>query len=204
MENNRNRLLYRYWAPVYDRWFERIFVGARLELWEMAGVIPKERVLLAGIGTGQDLAFLHLEAAITGIDLSGEMLQIAAEKSGGRSVSLLEMNVEQLDFSDDSFDVVVLNLVLSVVENPGQAMAESVRVLKTGGRMLVFDKFLSPGEAPGWIRNGLNRLTSFFRTDINRSLEGMIAGLQIQIIHRKPSLFKGKYRIVQMCKTRGD
>ncbi|WP_188433107.1 hypothetical protein [Kroppenstedtia guangzhouensis] len=55
MENHRNRLIYRYWAPVYDRWFERIFVGARLELWEMAGVMPKGKGSVGGNRYGAGL-----------------------------------------------------------------------------------------------------------------------------------------------------
>ncbi|WP_243523357.1 methyltransferase domain-containing protein [Bacillus pseudomycoides] len=38
------------------------------------------------------------------------------------------MNAEQLQFPDESFDVVSLNLILSVVKKPKQALAEAIRV----------------------------------------------------------------------------
>ncbi|WP_459502420.1 methyltransferase domain-containing protein [Bacillus sp. C1] len=39
-------------------------------------------------------------------------------------------NATQLQFSDESFDVVSLNFILRVIEHPKQALSEPIRVTK--------------------------------------------------------------------------
>jgi len=42
-----------------------------------------------------------------------------------------------------------------VVPNPERCLAEAARALKPGGRILIFDKFLHPGER-AWLRRSLS------------------------------------------------
>ncbi|MFX3629509.1 MAG: class I SAM-dependent methyltransferase [Ectobacillus sp.] len=67
--------------------------------------------------------YLH----ITGIDLSKEMLVQAKKRAQHRDVALLQMNAEELQFPDGVYDVVILNLILSVVERPAAALSEALR-----------------------------------------------------------------------------
>ena len=60
---------------------------------------------------------------------------LEAEKEDGR-----------LDFPDASFDLVVNNMVFEHVEDLDAVLAEIQRVLKPGGRILLFDKFLRRGQ----------------------------------------------------------
>jgi len=155
---------------------------------------PGQKVLLVGIGTGQDLIYIPGEVSITGVDISEEMLARAGKRK--RGAELILMNAEELSFNDCLFDVVVLNLVLSVVGNPGLAMAEALRVLREDGRILVFDKFLPEGKDVSLIRKMLNIITSFIGTDINRRFFDAVRGLPLDIIYDGPVAFSGNYRTI--------
>ena len=200
MRNQSNLTKYRILAPIYDRLMGRSIVrSARQRALTMLEIDPADRVLLVGVGTGEDLAFLPTSTSLVGIDLSAEMLEVARAKFP--SAELRVMNAENLEYSDCSFDKVVLNLVLSVVENPRQALAEALRVLKPEGRVVVFDKFLSAGESPSLARRILNVLTSWLGTDINRRFDDLSRGLPFEKVSEEPSIFRGSYRILLLGKT---
>lgn len=124
------------------------------------------------------------------------MLNKAKTKIKKNQVTLLQMNAEQLQFPDESFDVVSLNLILSVVEHPKQALAEALRVTKQTGFLLVFDKF-SPEEMSSSIsRSIINSITSFLGTDINRKFSDICIDLPMKSVYEEPSIFKGNYKII--------
>lgn len=52
-------------------------------------------------------------------------------------------SAHDLPFADNHFDCVVLCLVLCTIPSPGRALEEARRVLKPGGRLLVFEHVLS-------------------------------------------------------------
>lgn len=200
MNNRSNLTKYRILAPFYDRLMgRRAFRAARRRALSSLAIAPGDRVLLVGVGTGEDLPFLPPSARASGIDLSEEMLEVARAKAPG--VELRLMNAERLAYPDASFDKVVLNLVLSVVEHPEQALAEALRVLAPAGRIVVFDKFLPAGMAPSLGRRVLNVLTSSLGTDINRCFDEISRGLPCERLSEEPSIFGGSYRILLLGKT---
>jgi phosphatidylethanolamine/phosphatidyl-N-methylethanolamine N-methyltransferase len=58
------------------------------------------------------------------------------------------MNAEHLDFPDDSFDVVLLSYVLSVVGDPTRALAEAARVLAPHGSIWILGKVYETPPGP--------------------------------------------------------
>ena len=206
-QNRWNQFIYARWAPVYDVMIGLPpFVRARRRAFDVLDLRAGERLLIAGIGTGPDFPFLPEGVRVTGVDLSVPMLARARRKLpiAGREIVLQRGNAEALPFDDGSFDAASLFLILSVAGDPISVLRETVRVLRPGGRVVIFDKFLGKDAAPSVGRRMLNALiTRPFGTDINRALEPMLARLPVTVTGDEASLWRGAYRIVELTKLGG-
>jgi phosphatidylethanolamine/phosphatidyl-N-methylethanolamine N-methyltransferase len=100
---------------------------------------PTGKLLEIGIGDGGHLP-LYKKHEITGIDISGAMLQ-RAERHKSNLIQLVEMNGENLNFGDRTFDYIVLSHVVAVTENPGEMLNEAFRVLKPNGKLFILNHF---------------------------------------------------------------
>jgi ubiquinone/menaquinone biosynthesis C-methylase UbiE len=201
--NGWNRFVYRAWAPVYDRALERFFRPGREAAARMVAVRPSERVLIVGIGTGQDLPLLPGGVDVVGVDLSSAMLARARRRADalGLTVDLELADASQLDVPTAWFDVAILNLVLSVVPDPRAVLRETMRVLRPGGRAVVFDKFAPDGRAPSRARQMASAVTSVFGTEVDRRLGEIVAGSGCVVIDKAPSLLHGSYRVALVRRT---
>ncbi len=201
MNDERNQTIYKLWAPIYDKVMGPFAGRARQHAIGLLNLHAGESVLLSGVGTGLDLPYLQAGVKVTGIDLSPAMLRKAQDKANGRDVSLLEMNAQALNFPDGSFDVVVLNLILSVVPDGAQAFREAWRVLRSGGRAVIFDKFASEDGPISALRHGIGKIIALFGTDPNRRLSEIVGSPpDLTIACNEPSLLRGQYRIVLLHK----
>lgn len=108
---------------------------------------PLECVLDAGTGTGRMLELLspHAKRAV-GIDVSPEMLAIARDRlmRGGLVQCQVRLgDTYRLPFPPggalSGFDAVIFHQVLHYLDDPGAAVAEAARVMRSGGRMLIAD-----------------------------------------------------------------
>jgi SAM-dependent methyltransferase len=124
--------------------YQELLVPALMEEWaprvaDAAGIQPGDRVLDVACGTG----VLTREAArragptgaITGLDLSPEMLAVAAPLSHG--LRWQQGSAEALPFADQSFDAVVSQFGLMFFPDPVAGLREMMRVLVPGGRLAV-------------------------------------------------------------------
>jgi len=198
MTNRWNRLIYKFWSPIYDLLFDRLlFAAGRKRTFELLQLRGEERVLLVGVGTGADLPYLPKETQAVGVDLSPEMLLKAKEKLGETGDRLLvRADAQCLPVQDASFDVVILSLILSVVPDGQACWRESLRALRPGGQAIIFDKFLPDHQHSNSIRAFLNMGAKLLGTDINRHLGEMLAGTKYTISVDEPSLLNGMYRII--------
>ena len=196
-----NRLRYTVWAPAYDA-MARVagFDAARRLSIDRLRLAPSDRVLIVGAGTGLDLDFLPSNVHVTAIDVTPAMLKHLERRAAGagRSVTTRIMDARQLAFPDSSFDAVVMHLILAVMPQPERGLREAVRVLKPGGRIAVFDKFLGDQERPSLNRRLLNAVAKPLFSDLNRRLGPMIAGTPLVIEHDEPVAFGGTYRVVTL------
>lgn len=202
MDNKPGLRIYRLWAPIYDAVFARVFSQARCRAIELLDLRPGERLLIPGIGTGLDLPYLPTGVSVAGTDISSEMLIKARSKTNDHETTLLKMDAQVLGFADHSFDAVLFNLILTVVPDGAIAFSEAWRVLKHGGRAVIFDKFLPENSSltPG--RRWLGHLISLLGTDPNRRLSQIIGGVSSLIVkHNEPSLLRGQYRLLLLQKT---
>jgi Methylase involved in ubiquinone/menaquinone biosynthesis len=104
----------------------------------------KETVNVLDIGTGPGFFAIILAKIgyqVTGIDCTPEMIDSAVQnaKQQGVNPEFKVMDSHDLDFDDNSFDLIVNRNVTWTLYNPEKAYAEWKRVLKPGGKLLIFD-----------------------------------------------------------------
>jgi SAM-dependent methyltransferase len=116
-----------------------------------------ERVLDLGSGGGIDVLLSAKRVGPTGfaygVDMTDEMLELArsnAAKSGLSNVEFRRGTIEDLPLADASVDVVISNCVMNLSTDKPAVLAETFRVLVTGGRIgisdVVAEDDLSPAQ----------------------------------------------------------
>ncbi|WP_454848608.1 class I SAM-dependent methyltransferase [Rhizobium binxianense] len=139
----RQRNIYRRWAPVYDHVYRGILRDGHRKLATLAARAGTD-ILEVGVGTGLTLPLYPPGCRVTGIDISEAMIARAREKvarDGLRHVRRLEvMNAHALAFADQSFDAVCLPFVITLIPEPEHALDECARVLRRGGEIILASK----------------------------------------------------------------
>lgn len=158
------------------------------------------RVLVNGIGTGLDLPHLPADNHYVGIDLTPAMLDQAQARNTTLRLDLVLGDSQRLPFEDASFDHAILHLILAVVPNPEQCLAEAARVLKPGGTLQVVDKFLQPGaRAP--LRRLLNLVVRHIATRTDVVFEQVVAQVPtLKVTSDQPLLGGGWFRCIRLEK----
>lgn len=99
---------------------------------KMAGDLSGKHVLDLACGTGRIIPkLLEKKADITGIDVSAEMLKIAQKKFP--KAKFLQGNMEQLPFTENSFDLVIAAFAIVHLKSLDKVFGEVYRVLKDNG-----------------------------------------------------------------------
>ncbi|MGW2516497.1 class I SAM-dependent methyltransferase [Streptomyces sp. NPDC001617] len=121
-------------AEAYAGSFARLCAHPVGALLDAGGVAVGARVLDVGTGTGAvALAALERGARVVGVDADEGMVRVARGHGVDASVAVLP----ELPFPGGEFDAVLANFVLNHVGRPRAALAESRRVLRSGGRVAV-------------------------------------------------------------------
>ena len=125
-------------APEYDSWAGGLHGRVAAKLVELAAPKRGEAVLDVGCGTG---LVSHLVAAkvgargsVVGIDLSSRMLDLARRRSRPNT-TFMAMAAEQMVFRARSFDLITYGQSLPYLADPMESLGESVRLLRSGGRI---------------------------------------------------------------------
>jgi ubiquinone/menaquinone biosynthesis C-methylase UbiE len=190
---------YRFIAPFYDAAIARATASARRA--SLAHLEhPGQRVLISGIGTGLDVPHLPQGNRYVGVDLTRAMLDRVPKAR--RDLRLVQGDAMRLPFASSAFDAVVLHLILAVVPDPPRCLAEAARVLKPGGTILVFDKFLRPHER-GTLRRALNPISQRLATRLDVVFEDALAAApSLEVVADDASLALGWFRRIRLVKRR--
>ncbi len=172
VENDFVAGVYEKLASVYDFTFGPSLHPGRIQAIQRMGIKPGDRILEVGVGTGINLALYPSGCAITGIDLSGPMLEKAREraaKKGVGGVRLLEMDAADIKFPDNSFDIVYAPYLISVVPDPVRVANEMYRVCRVGGKVILLNHFRSPNPILSRIERMISPLTVHigFKADLD-------------------------------------
>src|ERR1700761_4271102 len=131
------------WAPIYDLVFGGVFSKGRDAAIQATNKIGG-RVLEVGVGTGISLPLYSPHLRIFGTDISEAMLNKARKRVADQRLKNVEglavMDAEKLEFSDNSFDVVMAQYVVTAVPNPEKALDEFARVLRPGGELIILTR----------------------------------------------------------------
>jgi len=99
---------------------------------------PGERVLDLAAGTGtSSVSFTASGATCIACDFSLGMLQAGKQRNTVENVTFVAGDALALPFADGQFDAVTISFGLRNVADPGQALAEMLRVTRPGGRLVV-------------------------------------------------------------------
>jgi phosphatidylethanolamine/phosphatidyl-N-methylethanolamine N-methyltransferase len=181
-------------APIYDLVVSRPLRGARSQMLRTLPTDQARRILLSGVGTGLDLPLLPKLHHYTALDFSAAMLERARPRSSGLQVEWVMGDSMALPFVGAQFDHVVLHLILAVVPYPAACLAEAARVLKPGGTIVIFDKFLRPRQT-ALLRRALNPLSRRIATRLDVVFEEVLREVpQLQKVSDMPLLAGGWFR----------
>ncbi|CDX00885.1 class I SAM-dependent methyltransferase [Desulfitobacterium hafniense] len=143
------------------------------------------KILEVGVGTGKNLAYYPPNSNITGIDLSPGMLAKARDKARKLQIParLLEMDAQDLQFPENSFDTVVATCVFCSVPDPISGLKEIKRVCKPGGKILLLEHVRSDNPLLGRIMDLLDPLTvRMIGSHINRRTVENVTKADLRIL----------------------
>lgn len=191
-------------APMYDA-MELMAEAAGYEKWRklLWKKVEGKIILEVGVGTGRNFPSYPDGAEITAIDLSDRMLERATKYAAklGRHVKLLQMDVQDLKFEDNTFDTVLDSFVFCSVPDPILGLKEIGRVVKPGGKILMLEHVLSANRIVASIMNFMNPImVRMMGANINRkTVENVtISGLRIE---RVTDLGAGIFKLIEARKN---
>jgi len=176
----------------------------RLELITKLVDLRDKKIVDVGCGEGvwlNQFAKFTAKENVFGSDLDPESLAIAKQNSNLDPQNLVQSPAEELPWDDDTFDIVFSNEVLEHVTYNDQSVAEAVRVLRPGGKFIIFTPNRGwPFETHGMFWRGkyywgniplLPWLPKFIskkfaphvRNYSNGEIRRLFKGLSVKIIH---------------------
>jgi phosphatidylethanolamine/phosphatidyl-N-methylethanolamine N-methyltransferase len=190
-------------APVYDSLVSGPLYFYREKSLARINDTNNKQILINGIGSGLDIPYLSTDACYTGTDITPAMLKRAQNRA--TTIPSLIINFQLADsqalpFEKDSFDIIIMHLILAVVPDPALALQEACRVLKPGGKIYLFDKFLKPGQL-AIARRLLNIFIRHVATRTDVIFEDVLKSCpQLEVTDDEPALAKGWFRLIELKK----
>ncbi len=191
-------------APIYDA----IVSGKTLDDYRIKSLArlketENKKILINGIGSGLDIPFLAQDACYTGTDITPAMLDRAKARAKDYpvNISFQIADSQALPFETNTFDIVIMHLILAVVPKPELALQEACRVLKPNGKIYLLDKFIKPGQL-AITRRLMDIVLRHVATRTNIVFESVLKTCpQLNLIQDEPALAKGWFRLIELRKS---
>jgi ubiquinone/menaquinone biosynthesis C-methylase UbiE len=166
---------------IFSRWRKRVF-----------DALDGDSILEVGVGTGKNFDFYPVDKSITAIDFSTGMLGKARKRANnkGMRVHLEQMDVQDLQFEDQSFDTVLATFVFCSVRDPIKGLEEIKRVCKRGGKVILLEHVRPATKLLKRVFDLLNLITlKLIGANINRDTVSNMKRAGLHIIEEK-NLFR--------------
>jgi ubiquinone/menaquinone biosynthesis C-methylase UbiE len=134
------------------QWLDRFFAGSyRRRQFENAD----GRVLDVACGTGRNFRYLSSSSEVVGIDISEKMLTHARNELNSLDLdgTVYQMNAQELEFQDDSFDTVISSFSTCTFPDPIAALHEMKRVCAPSGEILLLEHRRSDTAPIAWLQD---------------------------------------------------
>src|SRR5439155_5022318 len=140
---------------------------------------------------------------VTGIDLSGPMLEKARERIARKqvdNVQLFEMDAADLRFPDNTFDIVYAPYVISVVPDPVAVAREMRRVCRPGGRIIILNHFRSNNPVGAFMERLISPFTLHIGFTADLDLPAFLAQAELKPISIEKVNFPRIWSLVTCAK----
>jgi SAM-dependent methyltransferase len=125
------------WVSYLPRGGER---RARNEVMRHLPNLSGTRLLEVAIGDGRNMPLIPPDCHVFGVDISSVLLEKCQRDYAGRNMHLIVGEAESLPFPSSSFDNLLSVGAINHVNDPGKALHEMARVVKSDGIVVVADE----------------------------------------------------------------
>jgi ubiquinone/menaquinone biosynthesis C-methylase UbiE len=198
--NTYNRI-----SPIYDL-MEGLVERSRYGIWReiLWSKVEGIKILEVGVGTGKNFPYYPADKEIIAIDFSDKMLSRARKKARnfGTRVQLRQMDVQDLEFEDNTFDTVVGSFIFCSVPDPVKSLKEVRRVCKPGGKIVLLEHVLSANRVIAWLMNLVNPvIVRLMGPNINRKTIENVANIGLKV-EKVTDLAAGIFMLIEARKEK--
>jgi len=107
-------------------------------IYKLAGNVKGKKILDLGCGNGYMARALSKKGAIvTASDISSDIIDLAERRGVNKKIKFLVHDASDLkQYPDNSFDIVIANMMIFYVKNLDKMMSGIARILKPGGKFI--------------------------------------------------------------------
>lgn len=127
-------------AENYEKYFSPMFFAAPAIDITARLSVTNGKILELACGTGQVTRVIrhkNPDADIIATDLNPDMISVAEKISGDKNIKWQVMDAQEIQFADNSFDVVICQFGIMFFPDKQKAINQAYRVLKPGGKFIL-------------------------------------------------------------------